>query len=151
MPLCTVCTVNSEEGRPWPALLAERAGPGADAARVANIVVGLWHEIDEALHPIIGRRGVAALYHRSLTLTVAAHPWLNQGHPGARVAAIDPTALKAALADQAAAEALAGGSALFQSFHALLASLVGAALTDRLLRPVWVHSSGTSPTQDTSS
>ncbi len=143
--------LNSEEGRPWPALLAERAGHGADAARVADTVVVLWHEIDEALHPIIGRRGVAALYYRSLTLTVASHAWLVVGPPGAPAAAIDPTALKAALATQAAAEALAGGGALFQSFHALLASLVGASLTDRLLRSVWVHSSGTSPAQDTSS
>jgi len=46
---------------------------------------------------------------------------------------------------------LAGGGALFQSFHALLTSLVGASLTDRLLHSVWVHSSSTSPAQDTSS
>ena len=52
---------------------------------------------------------------------------------------------------QAAAEAAAGGTALFQSFHELLASLVGASLTDRLLRSVWAHSSGASPAQDTSS
>jgi len=147
--------LTSEVGRQWPALLAERAGSGAAAARVADTVVGLWQEIDEALHPIIGRRGVAALYARSLTLTAVVHPWLAQGYPGAQAAAIDPTALKAALAVQPAMEALAGGAAVFQSFHALLASLVGASLTDRLLRPVWVHSSGTpsgtAPTQDTSS
>lgn len=147
--------LNSEEGRQWPALLAERAGSDADSARVADTVIGLWHEIDEALHPIIGRRGVAALYSRSLTLTAATHPWLAQGHPGTQASAIDTTALKAALAAQPAAQGLAGSTALFQSFHALLASLVGASLTDRLLRSVWVHSSGTtsgtSPTQDTSS
>ena len=143
--------LNSEEVRPWRALLAERAGDGADAARVPDTVVVLWHEIDSALHPMIGRRGVAAVYYRSLTLAVAAHPWLAQGHPGAQAIAIDPTALKAALATQAATEALAGGGALFQSFHALMTSLVGASLTDRLLRSVWVHSSNTSPAQDTSS
>ncbi len=142
--------LNSDEGRRWAALLAERAGSGADAARVADTVAALWHEIDEALHPIIGRRGVAALYHRSLTLTRVDHPWLDEGHAGVQAAALDPTALKAALAAQASAQALAGGSALFQSFHALLASLVGASLTDRLLRSVWVHSSGTSPAQDNS-
>ena len=142
-------SLTSVEGRSWPALLAERAGNDADAARIADTAVGLWHEIDEALHPIIGRRGVAALYHRSLNLTVAAYPWLASSRPGAQAAGIDPTTLKAALAAQPAAQSLAGGAALFQSFHALLASLVGASLTDRLLRSVWVHSSGTSPAQDT--
>jgi hypothetical protein len=47
--------------------------------------------------------------------------------------------------------AAAGGSALFLRFHDLLASLVGASLTDRLLRSVWTHSSAVSPVQDTSS
>jgi hypothetical protein len=50
---------------------------------------------------------------------------------------------------QAAAEAAAGGNALFLTFHELLSSLVGASLTDRLLRSVWTHSSPDSPVQDT--
>jgi hypothetical protein len=65
-------------------------------------------------------------------------------------AAIDPSGLRSALVQQAAAEAAAGGSALFDSFHELLASLIGAALTDRLLRSVWTRTSGDSPAQDTS-
>jgi hypothetical protein len=72
------------------------------------------------------------------------------GHQGA-TAAVDPSALKAALEQQAAEEAAAGGLALFQSFHDLLASLIGASLTGRLLQSVWARSAGASPAQDTSS
>ncbi len=140
----------TQDGLRWLAPLADRLHDGATAEQVADTVVAIWTEIDLALHPIIGHRGVAALYSRSLILTAVAHPWLSLGHPGV-LAAVDPTALKDALRLQAAAEATAGGNALFQSFQALLASLVGPSLTDRLLRPVWAHSSGASPAQDTSS
>jgi len=141
--------LKSQEGRRWPAALAHRVTDPADAAQIADAIVAIWMEIDEALHPIIGHRGVAALYNRSLTLTAAAYPWLAMGHQGV-LAAIDPTALKAALVSQAPAEAAAGGNALFHSFHELLASLVGPSLTDRLLRSVWAHPAGASPAQDTS-
>lgn len=134
----------------WAAPLADWLRDGANTEQVADAVVSIWTEIDRALYPIIGHRGVAALYNRSLSLTAVAHPWLGIGHQGV-LAAVDPSALKAALRQQSAAEATAGGNALFQSFQALLASLVGPSLTNRLLRPVWAHSSGASPAQDTSS
>jgi hypothetical protein len=140
--------LENKAGRRWPAPLADRVTDGADAEQVAGAIVAIWLEIDQALHPIIGRRGVAALYNRSLSLTAAAYPWLPIGQTGIP-AAVDPSALRSALAQQAAVEAAAGGSALFQSFHELLASLVGTALTERLLRSVWTHPSGTSPVQDT--
>ena len=138
-----------QEGRPWPAPLGDRVADDASAEQIAAAIVVLWQEIDQSLHPIIGHRGVAALYNRSLHLTAADYPWLAVGHQGTS-AAVDPSALKAALEQQAAAEAAAGGLALFQSFHGLLASLVGASLTDRLLRSVWARSAGASPAQDTS-
>jgi hypothetical protein len=140
--------LENKAGRRWPAPLADRVTDGADAEQVAGAIVAIWLEIDQALHPIIGRRGVAALYNRSLSLTAAAYPWLAIDQP-AVPAAIDPSGLRSALVQQTAAEAAAGGSALFQSFHELLASLVGTALTERLLRSVWTHPSGTSPVQDT--
>lgn len=130
--------------------LGGRLVEGASAGQVADTVGAIWLEIDDALHPIIGRRGMAALYNRSLSLTAAAHPWLAAGYEGT-LSAVDTAALKSALASQTAAEARAGGSALFQSFHGLLTSLVGASLTDRLLHPVWKHSAGPSSAQDTNS
>ena len=142
--------LKSHEDRRWPAALADRVSDGADAEQVADAIVAIWLEIDQALHPIIGHRGVAALYNRSLHLTAVAYPWLAIHQP-AVPAVVDPSGLRAALVRQTAAEAAGGGSALFQTFHELLSSLVGASLTDRLLRSVWTHSSPVSPAQDTSS
>jgi len=141
--------LKSQQSRPWAAALADRMDDGADAEQVAEAIVAIWLDIEQALHPIIGHRGVAALYNRSLHLTAVAYPWLAIDQP-AVPAAIDPSGLRSALVQQAAAEAAAGGSALFDSFHELLASLIGAALTDRLLRSVWTRTSGDSPAQDTS-
>jgi DNA-binding GntR family transcriptional regulator len=140
--------LENQQGQRWPAPLAGRVADGADAEQVADAIVAVWQEIDQALHPIIGHRGVAALFSRSLSLTAAAYPWLAIGQP-AVPAAIDPSGLRAALMQQAAAEAAAGGNALFHRFHELLASLVGPSLTERLLRSVWAHPSGTSSAQDT--
>jgi len=120
---------------------------GASAEQLADAVVAVWRDIDLALHPIIGHRGVAALYNRSLRLTVAAHPGLAGDHPDA-LAALDVTALRAALVQQTATEAAAAGTALFRSFEQLLASLVGPALTVQLLRPVWTHPAVSPPAQD---
>jgi hypothetical protein len=143
-------TPEGRERRAWPAPLAGRVADDASVEQIADAIVAIWQEIDQALHPIVGRRGVAALYNRSLHLTAAAYPWLAMGHRGL-AAEVDPSALKGALVQQAAAEAAAGGMALFQTFHGLLAGLIGASLTDRLLRSVWARPAGTSPAQDTSS
>jgi hypothetical protein len=143
-------TRESPEARRWPVPLAGRVADDASAEQVANAIVVIWREVDQALHPIIGHRGVAALFNRSLSLTAATYPWLSLGHQGV-LAAFDPSALRGALARQSAADAAAGGVALFQSFRELLESLVGASLTERLLRSVWAQPSGRSPEQDISS
>jgi hypothetical protein len=139
--------LESQEGPLWPAPLGARLSAGADIGLVADTILGLWQELDQALSPIVGTRGVAALYNRSLQLTTPAHPWLPSASSGV-LAAIDLSALKAALLRQTAARAAAGGSALFETFRELLSSLVGSALTERLLRSVWTPSSGASPAQD---
>jgi hypothetical protein len=145
-----VMPLKSQEDRWWPAPLADLVSGGADAEQVADAILAIWLEIDQALHPIIGHRGVAALYNRSLHLTAVTYPWLAIDQPVV-LAAVDPSGLRAALVQQTATEAAVSGSALFQTFHELLASLIGASLTDRLLGSVWTHSSLGSPVQDTSS
>jgi hypothetical protein len=104
----------------------------ASAEQVADAIATIWLEIDHALNPIVGHRGVAALYNRSLKLAAPAHPWLTTVHHDV-LAAVDLPVLKATLSQQTAAEGAAGGLALLHAFHALLASLVGASLTERLL------------------
>ncbi len=108
----------------------------------------IWEQIDDALTPILGQRGVAALYARSLHLAATSYPWLaapDESDPPA----VGPAALKSALARRSSAVAVAGASAFLQTFHELLASLVGASLTERLLRPVWSTTSSGPSAQDT--
>lgn len=122
--------------------VAQRAGESADAARIAEAIGEIWDRIDVALAPIIGQRGVAALYRRSLYLAAAAHSWLAlQEDPQAPP---DLVALKSSIARQPPPEAAAGGVALLQAFHTLLTSLVGPSLTLRLLDAVWTPPSPTS-------
>lgn len=140
--------MESQESRRIAAPLAHRVAKDADAAQIAEAVVSTWQEIDAALTPIIGQRGVAALHKRSLYLTGAAHPWLAGMHEGVQ-STMDLATLKSVLAQQSSADAEAGGGALLQTFHELLASLVGPSLTERLLRSVWANSSSGPPAQDT--
>ncbi len=131
------------------ATLAHRAGTGADAAHIADAVVSMWQEIDAALAPIIGQRGVAMLYKRSLYLIGPAHPWLAGTYAGVQ-AATDLVALKAVLAQQSSANAAAAGVAVLQTFYELLVSLIGPSLTERLLCSVWGNSLSGPPAQDPS-
>jgi hypothetical protein len=128
--------------------LAHWVGEEASAAQIAEAMVATWQEVGTALAPIIGQRGVAALYKRSLYLTGTAHPWLAGLHDSVQ-SPIDLAALKSVLAQQTSADAAVGGNALLQSFYQLLASLVGPSLTERLLRSVWADSFSGPPAQDT--
>lgn len=101
---------------------------------VANAIANIWEEIDSALHPVIGKRGVAALFHRSLTITAKTYPWLPlPEHP---LQATDVTPLHAAFLLQELPAIIKCSAMQLQTFHNLLAGLVGTSLTDRLLRSV---------------
>jgi len=130
-------------------MAATRALKSADPAQIADAIASTLQAIDTALRPIIGERGVAALYRRSLYRAGPAHPWLAGVHEGVQ-AEMDLAALKSALAQQSSDHAAAGGSALLQTFYDLLASLIGSSLTERLLRSVAVNSLTDSLTDDAS-
>ena len=129
------------------ASLAERAGAKATAVQIADTAALAWQAIDAALTPIIGPRGVAALYKRSLHLNRHRHAGLGDVAQAVQTS-IDTAPLKSALALQNPGEAAAIGAALFQTFYELLTTLVGPSLTERLLRSVWVHFLSASPAQD---
>jgi hypothetical protein len=129
--------------------LAHRVAGDADAAQIAAAVFSIWEEIDDALTPIIGSLGLVALYRRSLHLAVAQHPWLAGRDEGV-LADTDPAVLKSVLAQRRSDEAAAGGNAFLNTFHELLASLIGPSLTARLLRSVWDNPSSGAAAQDTS-
>jgi hypothetical protein len=105
----------------------------ADAARIADAAVAAWTAIDGALSPIIGARGIAALYKRSLYLALADHPWLAGAYEGDRQPG-DFASLRAVLSQQTARNAAAAHDALLQTFEDLLDSLIGKSLTQRLLQ-----------------
>ena len=116
--------------------LARRAETGEDSTAIAGALAAAWVEIDAILAPVLSKRGIAALYQRSLYLTGRAHPWLvleRQSFP----TDIDVGALQALLALQPSSAAARGGAAHLQSFRGMLGGLIGQSLTERLLRPVW--------------
>lgn len=129
--------------------LTNRVGSDADSMQIAVAVLGIWEEIDDALTPIVGPLGLVALYRRAVHLAAAQHPWLASRHEGV-LTDTDPAVLKSVLARRSSAEAAAGGNAFLNTFHELLASLIGPSLTARLLRSVWDNPSHGAAAQDTS-
>jgi hypothetical protein len=125
------------QDRDWTAaLLEDAASAGSSSEELAALVVKAFGGIDQALSPIVGPRGLAALYKRSLHLARPAHPWLPAVAEHAE-STIDTAALTAALTQRTAAEAASAGAQLLDTFRALLSALIGESLTDRLLGPVW--------------
>ena len=70
-----------------------------DPFAVAQSACATWNRVDHALSPIIGPRGVAGLYKRSLSLTCGAHPALTAVFDGLLVPS-DYSTLQQALADR---------------------------------------------------
>ena len=123
----------SDEIASW---LLRAAGSGASSEQVVASIVATYQDIDGALTPIIGPRGVAALYHRSLHLAGQSQPSLA-AISSSMPTAMDLGALKSQLMRQTPADAAAAGGLLLHTFHELLGALIGAALAERLLRSVW--------------
>lgn len=134
------------------ALLETQAASGTEAPKIAASVVSIWHQIEQALTPILGTRGVAALFKRALFLSMDRFPWLDEAF-----AAIEASSGRSALdifgvvlGRQSAASAAAGGGAFLFTFHDVLVSMIGPTLTERLLQPVWTTFSSGPPAQDIS-
>lgn len=137
-----------EESAEISAFLAAAVSDGASSRQVAEMVASAFRGIDQALTPIIGQRGVAALYKRSMRLAGQTHPWLPRSREGVHPA-MDVAALMTELALQTAAAAAAAGGQMLQIFCELLTSLIGASLTERLLRTVWATSLSGPSVQET--
>ena len=129
------------------AALARLAAEGADADRIADAAVSTWREMDAALSPVIGQRGVAALFNRSLHLKRADHPWLAAAQADAQGSS-GFAALQTALSQQTTTKAMAANGELLHAFCDLLGTLVGSSLTERLLKPVWTKAPTGKPAQD---
>lgn len=128
--------MQSQERDRIAAFLEGEVSAGASSDAVAAIVATAFRSIDQALAPIVGQRGMAALYKRSVHLSRPKYAWLPIAQEGVD-AAMDVEALTAALATRTSVDAAAAGTELLASFRALLTTLIGESLTERLLRPVW--------------
>lgn len=122
---------------------------GANAGQIADASVAVWRAVDGALSPIVGRRGIAALYKRSLHLVLTDYPWLAAAYEDALQPA-EFAALRAALLLQTAQNAAAAHDATLQAFRDLLDNLIGRSLTQRLLQTVGDQPSSGEAVQDKS-
>lgn len=113
-------------------------GTAPSDAQVVQEATAYWRAVDLDLSPVIGRRGTAALFQRALFMTRRTHAWLpEQSGDVPFDAGLQVWA--EALAGQAPDAADAARRALTATFHDLLASLIGAALTAQLLRAARAH------------
>ena len=120
-----------------------------DSHQIAADAVSTWRDIDAALVPIIGQRGVMGLYKRSLNLTRADYAWLAPVEE-ASVEPGDFATLQQALSRQASPIAAAASTAMLQTFHRLLTNLIGLSLATQLLQSVRGCPPGSQTAQDVS-
>lgn len=128
-------------------LLAEPVSFRPDSADAASAVVQTWRRVEAGLRPVLGQRGVAALFARCVHLVRPTHPCL-EGLRDSAAAAINFDAFESVLSQRPVLEIVEAGELLLQTLHALLVSLVGTALTDRLLAGVSVPLPGESISQE---
>ncbi|MDO8990560.1 MAG: hypothetical protein Q7U91_13120 [Sideroxyarcus sp.] len=117
--------------------LALRAGVDPDSNAFAEATLGVWHEVEVRLTPVLGAGGIDALFRRSLHITGATYSWLALTTDDENSAVLRAD-LKARLAGHETAVACEAGYTLLVTFSGLLATLIGNSLTERLLNPVWV-------------
>jgi hypothetical protein len=108
---------------------------GASSSAIAQTTHEMWQQIDASLSPIIGHGGVAALYRCSAHLLAKDHPCL--GTLELKATSVDVLAeLQRASEAQTPEAAMEMNAAMLETLARLLTKLVGASLTERLLRPV---------------
>lgn len=119
--------------------LERMARDGAEPALIAEEVAQVWMRVDAALRPIVGAKGVMALYGRSRQLAARQRPWLGTDEAAsANWKLMDLSALRAQVAAQSAQEAVHASLAHLEQFDRLLGALIGEALKDQLLAPAWL-------------
>ena len=119
--------------------LRERAGSAPDGSTVAQATLAIWQQMAGLLEPVIGARGVDALFQRAVHLASRTFPWLATAPVlGNSAASLD--GLRLCLEGRETSVAADAGCALLATFAELLAGLIGESLTERLLGVVWLPS-----------
>lgn len=142
-------STESEEGRRIVASLALRVDRVEDIGQVADVIVTMLLDTNASLVPIIGPKGVAALYRRSLHLSLSLNPRLA-GTYQALADPLDLTQLKSIFIQQDQNDVIFFGEELFKALYELLVKLIGSSLSRRLLLDVWDTHLSTPPSQETS-
>ena len=96
--------------------------------------VVLWERLAAELIAIIGERGFASLYARSLNQAATVHKWLAPPPKASRDAF---KLLAASLQARAPAEAQAANGAMLNIFIDTLIILIGEPVTNGILRAAW--------------
>ena len=135
-----------ESSRPAP--LSQRVAESASSVQIADAVRALWCDIDVALRPVVGRRGVAALFKRTLHLASIQHAWLAPLKTAHDSDAVELDQLTALFAAQPPSLAVEAGNTVFEIFRELLTTLIGARLGERLLQTAWSIPTSAPPAQD---
>ena len=116
--------------------LTVRFGTQVSSEHFAHVIFATCLEISEALDPILGQKGVAALFQRSLNNTSKIHPWMAAVEEDMHEP-VNFENLNAVLSQQSPKSAAVGGTDFLMSFCQLLSNLIGISLTEQLLQPIW--------------
>lgn len=117
--------------------LTRRAGSGADAIAIAAEARRIYDDLSRVLGPLISQLGVDALLARALHLTRSEYP-SDLPQEDQLVEPFGQFSLW--LERQESATATEAAAAIFSTFAALLATLIGEPLTTRYLRKAWLDS-----------
>jgi hypothetical protein len=120
-------------------LLRQQAIDGLGAASpdsLADTAIGVWERLATQIVALVGEAGFDSLYARSVYLVQSSYPWLTEPvqTPGT-MRRFD--GLRAHLEAQAPELASAANRLLLSTFTDTLASLIGGALTHRVLNSAW--------------
>lgn len=119
--------------------LARMASHGAEPAQIAQAVAQVWTQVDTVLRPVVGAKGVAALYGHSRLLAAQHHAWLSADDATpADWKVMDLRALRSQLQARSAQDALHASLEHLGQFDRLLGTLIGEALKDQLLAQAWL-------------
>jgi len=116
--------------------MGQPSGGATDAPDVALAAIKQWRQMAERLEPVIGARGVDALFGRALHLTTRRFPWLAT-HAALGNSADALEQLAARFESQQASVAADAGDVLLRTFTELLVNMIGEPLTGRLLGALW--------------
>lgn len=127
-----------------------RIGEDPGITTAVDSILRTLTDIARALTPVIGNHGVAALYQRSVLLCATRYPDLDDlaSRTTSFASPLDFAPLRMALLMHDVNAIRLCGADLLHTLNQLLTSLIGASLSERLLRSAWENSLCGPPPQD---